>query len=284
MKIIVWILNILIFIVIVGFVIVSIGKMMFNNKVKSEIRQLFAKVYDKETKIITEKDLKGLPESVQRWLKNSNVVGKERIRTVRLKQKGIMRLKKEQPWIKYRVEQYYRVDEPSFIWKAKVKMNPLLYFNGRDIYYKGKGNMLIKLLSLIPVVNAKGKEIDQGTLLRYLGEIVWFPTAALSDYIKWEEVDSNSAKATMSYGEITASGIFTFNDKGDVISFTAKRYMETNGQFKLETWTIPLDEYKKFNGIRIPYKGRVVWLLDSGDFEWYYFEITDIEYNKPKIY
>ena len=48
-------------------------------------------------------------------------------------------------------------------------------------------------------VDAKGKEIDQGALLRYLGEIVWVPSAALSDYITWEEMDSTTARATMSY-------------------------------------------------------------------------------------
>jgi len=29
---------------------------------------------------------------------------------------------------------------------------------------------------LIPVVDAKGEEIDQGALLRYLCEIVWHPS------------------------------------------------------------------------------------------------------------
>ncbi len=33
------------------------------------------------------------------------------------------------------------------------------------------------------------KEIHQGTLLRYLAETMWFPTAALNDYLTWEEMD-----------------------------------------------------------------------------------------------
>ncbi|MDN5330561.1 MAG: hypothetical protein PWP35_2348 [Bacteroidales bacterium] len=36
--------------------------------------------------------------------------------------------------------------------------------------------MLIKVNSLIPVVNEKGNKLDEGTLQRYLGEIVWFPS------------------------------------------------------------------------------------------------------------
>ena len=64
---------------------------------------------------------------------------------------------------------------------------------GRDRYADGHGHMLIKLASLLTVADGAGPEIDQGTLLRYLGEIVWFPSAALRDYISWEAIDERSA-------------------------------------------------------------------------------------------
>ena len=50
---------------------------------------------------------------------------------------------------------------------------------GRDKYVNGRGNRLIKALSAVPVVNAADAKTEQGTLLRYLGEICWFPAAAL---------------------------------------------------------------------------------------------------------
>ena len=55
--------------------------------------------------------------------------------------------------------------------------------------------MLIKFLSLVPIADAEGDIINQGAMVRYLAEIVSFPTAALADYISWEEVDSVTAKA-----------------------------------------------------------------------------------------
>ena len=195
-----------------------------------------------------------------------------------------MRTKPDGAWMPVEAEQYFTVDKPGFIWKAKVKMAPLVYLTGKDKYYEGKGKMQIKLLSLFPVVNAQGREIDQGTLVRYLGEIAWFPTAALSDYISWEEIDAHSARATMSYKGVTASAVFTFNEQGDLIDFTAKRYMETNGQYVLEDWSGQTKEYREFNGIRISSKTDVIWKLKSGDFNWYKCEITDIDYNKPVIY
>ena len=261
-----------------------IANSLFNQSVASEVKELFNTNPQEEKKFVTKQDLEGLPPSVQKWLEHSKVVGKEKIRTVRLKQKGLMRTKPDGAWMPVEAEQYFTVDKPGFIWKAKVKMAPLVYLTGKDKYYEGKGKMQIKLLSLFPVVNAQGREIDQGTLVRYLGEIARFPTAALSDYISWEEIDAHSARATMSYKGVTASAVFTFNEQGDLIDFTAKRYMETNGQYVLEDWSGQTKEYREFNGIRISSKTDVIWKLKSGDFNWYKCEITDIDYNKPVIY
>ena len=35
----------------------------------------------------------------------------------------------------------------------------------------GKGNMLIKLMSTIPIGNSSGDEMDQGAMMRFLAEI-----------------------------------------------------------------------------------------------------------------
>ncbi|HLV10789.1 MAG TPA: DUF6544 family protein, partial [Halanaerobiales bacterium] len=161
---------------------------------------------------------------------------------------------------------------------------PFFHISGRDKYYNGRGEMLIKPLSLFTIADSKGEEIDQGTLLRYLAEMVWFPTAAINDYLQWEELDSHSARATMSYGDITASGIFNFNDKGEVINFIAKRYMEKDGHYELETWSPVMDNYQEVNGIKIPTRGEVIWKLETGDFKWFKFAITDIEYNIQEVY
>ncbi|WP_258360175.1 DUF6544 family protein [Moorella sulfitireducens] len=266
------------------FLIVSfISSILFEQKVYREVSELFSEV-ESRSQIVQPADLAGLPHPVQKWLQYSQVIGKERISTVRLKQKVELRLKEGQQWMHADAEQYFTVEKPGFIWKAKIKAAPLLHIAGRDKYQAGMGNMLIKALSLITVADASGEEIDQGTLLRYLAETVWFPTAALSSYITWEEIDANSAKVTMSYGGITASGIFTFNEKGEIINFVAKRYGEFDGQYRLETWSVPVQDYREFNGIKVPTRGQVIWKLESGDFNWYHFEVTEIEYNKPVVY
>ena len=68
---------------------------------------------------------------------------------------------------------------------------------GKDDYINGKGYFQIKLLSLFTVADTKGKELDESELIRWLGEAPLFPTALLpSKYLHWEQIDSNSAKAS----------------------------------------------------------------------------------------
>lgn len=260
-----------------------IANFLFNRSVEDEVEELFNNVEHKG-EIVTEENLEQLPENVQNWLRYSQVVGKEKITAVRLKQRADMRLEKDKPWMSVQAQQYFTSESPGFIWKANIKMAPLVHISGRDKYQDGKGNMLIKMLSVFTVADSHGEEIDQGTLLRYLAETIWFPSVALNEYITWEEIDTYNAKATMTYGDITASGIFTFNKEGQVINFEAERYGEFDGETRLETWSIPIHDYKEFEGIRIPTKGDVTWKLDTGDFNWFNFEITEIEYNTPKAY
>jgi len=284
MKVLKSVLIILCIIIVVLTISVSIANRKFKQKVNNEIKELFENSNENSPEIITEEDIESLPEPVQKHLKYSQLIGKEKIRTVRLKQKGFIRTKPDANWMPFEAEQYYTTDPPAFIWFANAKVLPLLFLNARDKFSGGRGNMLIKLLSLFKVADARGPEMDQGTLLRYLNEIMWFPTAYLNNYIRWEPVDHHSAKATMSYGGVTASALLSFNEQCELINFTAERFMANNGQFSKETWSTPIEEYKEINGIRIPVKGTGVWNLKSGDFEYIRLEVTGIEYNIPLQY
>ncbi|MFO7882482.1 MAG: DUF6544 family protein [Kosmotogaceae bacterium] len=264
--------------------IIYTANRFFNKRVDEEIRELFKNVSSTVKKTITRSDLEDLPAPVKKWLEFAGVVGKEKISLVRLKQKAEMKLEKEKTWMPVEAEQYFTVNPPGFIWKAKIKAAPFFHIVGRDKYFNGKGNMQIKILSLFTVADSSGKEMDQGTLLRYLAETVWFPSAVLSDYIRWEEVDNKTAKATMNFEGTTATGIFYFSDEGYVMNFEAERYKETDEEYSLETWSVDMNEYKNMDGFMIPSKGEVTWKLNDGDFTWYSFEIVDIEYGKTEPY
>lgn len=108
---------------------ITAGNIIFKRKANSEVAKLFSKSKEVQPQLITEEDIKALPEPVQRYLKYTKVVGKERIRTVRLKQKGFFR-QGDRPWMPFEAEQYYTIDPAGFIWIANMKAFPLLSVKG----------------------------------------------------------------------------------------------------------------------------------------------------------
>jgi len=262
--------------------VIACAQLSFNRMVSGEIETMFSRITHHESSTITNEMITRLPEPVQRWITHSGLAGRENIHAVRLKQKALMKMKPEQEkWTEAYAEQYFTVNKPAFVWKVGMKMMPLVELSGRDKYIDGKGEMLIKIFSLIPVVNSSGNEkINMGTLQRYLAEIVWFPSAAFSRYITWEEIDKNSAQATMTYMGTSGSGVFNFDEKGDFIKFSTRRYMGDGDEAQLREWIITVHEHKAMNGIRIPVKMDITWKLESGDWTWLKLEIIDIEYNK----
>jgi hypothetical protein len=255
------------------------GTWSFNTIVRNEI-PAFLPVEKTGKQIIKEEMLSDLPFPVQRWLRRSGIIGKELISNVYLNQKGEMRTKPDGSWMPFSAEQYFTLYKPGFLWLADVEAAPFITIAGKDKYEDGKGHMLIKLLSLIPVADAKGETIDQGSMLRYLGESTWFPSFALSKYIKWEEIDSLNAKVFMSYGNISASALFHFTEEGDILSFEAERYYQREETSTLEKWLVTVDgnSFKEFQGIRVPFKYNITWKLETGDFHWLKLEVTDIKY------
>ena len=263
---------------------ITMGNFTFKRKVNSEVKKLFKENKKTKSEVVAEEDIKHLPEPVQRYLKYTQIIGKEKINTVRLKQGGYFRMKENQKWMPIEAEQYFNIESIEFIWVAKAKFAPLLSIYAKDEFIDGKGNLLVKLLGLIQVVDAKGYEVDHGEIMRFLAECIWFPSAFLNDYIKWEAIDDSSAKATINYKGTTASAIFHFNEKGEVTKITAKRYREANRKFVLEDWEGHIIEYKMFNSIIIPNKVNIIWKLDTGDFCYDKVEIVGIEYHKPSVY
>lgn len=45
-----------------------------------------------------------------------------------------------------------------------------------------------------------------------------------------------------------------------------------------------MKEPKEYSGIMIPSKGEFTWNLKTGDFDWFQFELKDVEYNKSLTY
>jgi hypothetical protein len=256
----------------------------FKEKIKEERIAQFENSQLKNQNIVTENSMIDLPPIVQKWLRTTGIVGDTFISNVYLTQKLQLKLKPEQTtWNNGTAEQYFTIQPPTFNWNIHAKMNSILSVAGRDKFEDGKGEMVIKLLSLVPVANAKNDEkVNQATLQRYLAEIVWFPSASLSHYIKWESIDDHSARATMEYKGTKGSGDFHFDLDGNFEKFVSLRYQDSKDAEPTE-WTVTATKTEERNGIKIPVECEVSWRLESGKWTWLKLQITDIHYNVAEM-
>jgi hypothetical protein len=227
---------------------------------------------------ITEDQVLVMPVPMRSYLKYAQVVGQEPVRTVRLAQKGFMRQKPGQKWIPLVAEQYFTTTPQAFLWHGTMRPLPFFWMTGTDRFSGGHGSMRIKLLSVIPLPLAKGPKMDQGELQRYLGEIIWFPTAWFSNAIEWHAIDEHSVRATLYEPGVTGFVVLHLNEQGQLTLVTAHRYLGNEGI--LTPWSIQLDAYREADGMRIPTAFEVTWHLASGAFTWFRGQLTEIEYNQ----
>ncbi|MCC6616103.1 MAG: hypothetical protein IT320_21715 [Anaerolineae bacterium] len=234
-----------------------------------------------QTRLVTDDMLARLPAPVQRYLHYAGVVGKPWIETVRLTYEGRFRTAPDKPWMPITATQFYTTTPPRFLWKARFKMAGLPLMNASDTFKDGHGHMHGKLIGLFTVVDGRGDEVDQGTMVRYLQEMTWFPAAYLSDYITWSGVDDHCADVTLSaYGKQVAAHVY-FDDAGRMLSFVARRYGEFNGTFVVKPWSTPTTQYGQFDGVRVPVAGQGVWQLEDGDFAYIDVRLNSLAYNVP---
>lgn len=274
------IINLIIFVS----VIVAYSNFNFKNKVTKEREILFNNSQPTQEKVITKEAISRLPIAVQKWLNNIKVIGKTQISNVYLTQELQLKLNPNQEnWNTGKAEQYFTVNPPAFNWSINTKTNAILNVVGRDKFENGNGEMQIKLLSLIPVVDVKNNDkINQASLQRYLAEIIWFPTAVLNKNITWEHINDNSAKATIKVNKTKGTGIFHFDNSGNFQMFTTLRYKDINDTIP-KLWTVTAIKTEEINGIKIPVECEASWDLKNGKWTWLKLKIKELKYNLEKI-
>lgn len=214
-------------------------------------------------------DVTALPEPVRRWLGRSGALDQPRVRLGRVTQTAKLRMRPSQKdWLTATALQYTVTDPPGFIWSVDVALNDIVRF---------------KLNSLFNVVNERGGNLNEATMQRFLGEMVWFPSLAASPLIRWEQKDDITVTAHMSYGGTSCSGTFVIDEHGDVREFSAMRFFGGDPSGLRKLWRMQIGRYGVFSGIRVPVEMSSTWQLDEGDWTWLELTVTGISYNNMAL-
>jgi hypothetical protein len=276
-----WIILTVITILIVGITIFfnipySKTKSEFNKTVTETIRHTSA-VSD----IFTLDDIKGLPLPVRKYFDYCGYIGTPKMSFMKVKFKNVgFVLSPDKPKLKIDYTQYNFAQQPIRIAFIDTAMYGIP-FQGLDSYVDGVGGMKGVIAKTITLFNEVGKEMDRACLVTVLSECLIIPNVALQNYIAWEAIDDTHAKATISYYGISASGIFTFSESGEMLSFTTNDRTNTaiDGTSQQVAWSAILSDYKDMNGIKQPTILQAIWHYESGDLLYFDSDNVVIEYH-----
>ena len=249
--------------------------MSAGKKFRNEVRSAMEKSKGMQG-IITEEYARSLPQPLKKYFEYTGWIGKDIVSSFTLTFSGEFKMDVKKDWIKVKSVQYNFAQPAARFFNISGSL-----FSGRDKYEAGKGEMLIKILSIFNVVNARGPEMDQSALVTFFNDACLMAPGMLPALdITWESVDPNHVKGTIRDSGMEVSGILEFNDIGELINFvTFDRYMSSDGKhYDKNPWSTPVKNYREYGGVRAPSFGEGIHHLPSGLFTYARFNVENIEY------
>jgi len=264
--------------VVYGFV--SEGPPSFRREYLREVRERVAESVSPP--LVTEADLAALPEPVRRYLHATGAVGQPRVHHFNATWRGRIRGTATDPWMSFIAEQYNFPGEPSrfFLMDATRTGLPVDVFHA---FRSGSATMRVRLLSLWPLVDASGPEMNQAETVTLLNDLCLLAPGALIDpAIRWDVIDDRSARAHYTVGSNTISAVLSFNEVGELVDFVSDdRYAVSPGgtSFTRQRWSTPVGEYRRFGTHRAMTRGEGRWYASAGEFVYIDLELLELEFN-----
>ena len=235
------------------------------------IRKLVAEIdrelWQEPGPAIEHEDLAGLPEAVRRWMIAAGAVGTPRAASVRLRIEGEMKPKSGAPAFEVKAEETIAFGR-GFVWKARSRIG-LFQMSVLDAYRRGVGFMKGRFIGIVPLMNARGDDITRSSRHRLAAESVLFPTGVLPrDGLRWDQVDEESATATLTIDGEDIPVTVTVDDAGEVAEVTMQRWGDVRRDgFGLIPYGYRIEETREIDGLRVPIRVRGGWWYGSDRYE-----------------
>jgi hypothetical protein len=219
-----------------------------------------------------------LPHAVERYLQRALPSEGPLPQIVRFSQTGEMQLKPGR-WLPFDAQQEVRVDRVEFSWRARFRVAPMVGIRVHDWFREGEGALEARLLGLIPVARAAGRETARSEAMRYLAELPWFPHAILGNAdLVWRELEPGAVELAASVGDGEAAVTLWFDEAGDIVRASAPDRPRQEGERIVErAWSGTFDDYQELGGVRVPTRAEVAWELPDGLFPYFRGRVTRLE-------
>ena len=263
----------------------SVGPTSFHAQFRDRSAAALADVRPTPEALVTEDDLAALPDPLAAYVRRSGAVGKPRVNSFSARFHGRIRSGPDQAWMPFTGEQlntYGPRPQRLFIMDAYRTGLPVTVLHE---FEDTTATMRAKVLSLVPVVNASGPEMDRGETVTVFNDLVVLaPSAILDAPVRWTAVDADHVHGTFTDGDQTVSAELTFDANHDLVDFVSEDRLRASMDgktFEHQTWSTPLAAHREANGSRVLEMGEGRWHAPppEGPFTYVEFHIDDIAYN-----
>jgi hypothetical protein len=276
-----WLLMLLAVLVLLIIIFLSVPYSPLKSGFNDEVSTLISNTRE-TAEVFTSEEIQRLPTPVREYFETCGYIGTPKMEYIKTLHKDVdFLLSADKPYTKIGYTQYTFVKEPARLAFIETSLFGILPFQGLDYYVSGKGGMKGVIAKAFTLFHETGFEMDSANLINCLSECLLVPNIALQDYIAWESIDDTHAKGTISYYGISASGIFTFSENGEMLSFSTNERWETgtDGTKTQPPWSMAFSEYKETNGIKQPTRIQTIWHYEKGDSIYFDSRNPVIEYH-----
>jgi len=255
--------------------VATIGGYYRERKMQHEIDTLFNRVSSTDNSIISEERLSQIPHTIQQYLIRAQVLNKPQKGVISLHQEGMLRTSAKAPWAPFDAWTYVLTHQPVYICKTIFKRFPLIPLTVWTQLVDGKGSSQKYLMASVGVNEKKSLVTDREAMIRYLGEMVWFPPSFLNPDLIWEEIDQYTFKVGLYCHDQQVNGIYHFDERGYISRFTAQQLYKDNGS---EIWKRCHHTYSSYHLVgkfRIPTRSKRAWELNNETFTFADIHIKD---------
>lgn len=242
---------------------------------------------------LTEADLAGLPEPVAAYVRRSGAVGRPRVWGFAARLRGRIRRVPTDPWMPFEAEQRNDLRDSSrfFLLAARRAGVPV------DVYHAfadGAATMRVRLLSLLPLADARGPEMDRAETVTLFNDLCLFAPAGLVDAdVRWPaEADGETSAgegpgtrrvaAEFTAGGHTVRATLVFDAAGDLVDFVSDDRLaasEDGRSFTPMRWSTPVRGRRDHGGVRAFARGEGRWHAPEGAYAYLELELLELRIN-----
>lgn len=243
-----------------------------NRMIQAEINDLKSNAAIAPARRFELQDLAGLPEPVQRYFRHVLPPGRHHIAWVSYTSNGEFKLPFSDKYFSVSARECLSGTTPGLIFDARFDHCPFFgaWVRVRDKYSGQKATMYGNLFSGVNIINeSEVEELDRDMFLRFTGHLPLIPTALLpNSFLKWEAIDTNTAKLVVADGVNTGSAIVKFNARGEIVRWeTEGRYDRLDGKYRKVKHIGYRSNYRTVSGVKIPFDFKVEKILPDGSRE-----------------